>query len=291
MNHYSPQQLIPVLSSNDPILKFEHLFSPQQIRLLARIDESSSLSMIATLLQISLYDCILEIKTLLFRGVLTLYARESPKKNRLQPLSWEDSVQQLEMLQDTLQGKREHTGKTLIDMFPTPARQQQWLRMQENYSDRLSEETGKSVASVAEQPLPPDAKGSSGEKEVPTLLELPKVSARTPTPKPRATGGVLPTPPMIRAFAAETPVEEGSQSHTLSSMEVPSFALLGSCSSLSELEAALSESVQHPQSQDGTAPAIASAASLDSVRAVEVVKYDDLPGPKSKTLRRRLDES
>lgn len=123
MSVIPPEQLVPVLAPNVSLESLETRVSGEQIQLLIRLDESSSVSLLASLLSLSLADCVKELKTLTARGLTLLQHRKPHTTTVQQSYTWEESLEVLEALQRSLEGSSENLSSTLTDIFVTPSAQ------------------------------------------------------------------------------------------------------------------------------------------------------------------------
>ncbi|TNE52325.1 MAG: hypothetical protein EP343_00760 [Deltaproteobacteria bacterium] len=118
-----PQQLVPVFAPGVSLESLDTHVSHEQIQLLIRLDETSSVSVLASLLALPLADCIVELKTLTARGLLVLRHRRPHSTKIEQTFTWQESMAVLEELQDSLSGSRESLSRTLTDVFATPSKE------------------------------------------------------------------------------------------------------------------------------------------------------------------------
>lgn len=164
-----PQQLVPAFAPGVSLKSLDTHVSNEQIQLLIRLDETSSVSVLASLLALPLADCIIELKTLTTRGLLVLQHRRPHSTKIEQTFTWQESLKVLEDLQSSLSGSRENLSRTLTDVFATPSKEMPSAPV-----------SSPSLSSPSLSAVRPTAKSKKTKEVAPTLTETPAIQYQDP---------------------------------------------------------------------------------------------------------------
>ncbi len=196
-----PQQLVPVFAPGVSLESLDTHVSSEQIQLLIRLDETSSVSVLASLLALPLADCVIELKTLTARGLIVLRHRRPHSTKIEQSFTWQESMTILEELQSSLSGSRENLSRTLTDVFATPSKEMPSAPV-----------SSPSLSSPSVSEVRPTARPQNTNEVAPTLTETPTVRYNDP-------GATAEAPSLFgtRPYSSSDDENSSPRHHTLDS--------------------------------------------------------------------------